>query len=409
MISPTLKKIISSLPKSPGIYKYYDGRGRLIYIGKATFLRDRVRSYFSGFKDGKTQKMVSEIKKIKFQKTDTVLEALILESKLIKKNQPKYNIKAKDDKSFSYFLLTKNEEFPRFLIVRETDLQKYEAEKTYGPYASKKQMEVALKIIRKIFPFHSIKQKTEKRCFDFQIGLCPGPYENRISKKNYLKNIAGIKMILEGKKRSLIRKMEKEMLDFSKKQEYEKAKEIRNQLFSLKHILDFNLIEREEDDIKKEKNIVKIEAYDISNISGEFAVGSLVVFKNNQPDKKNYRIFKIKTIKGVNDLKMMKEVLKRRFERKEWTYPDLMILDGGQAHLNMALNLTKKLKIKMAFLAVAKGPTRKKIDKYLNKETNSFPEVISNDKLLEKIREEAHRFAIKHHRKLRAKNWINLD
>jgi len=402
-----LKKIVSKLPKSPGVYKFYDSGKQLIYIGKATSLRDRVRSYFNGAHDTKTEKLVSEIKNIKFEKTDTVLEALILESNLIKKNQPKYNIREKDDKSFSYFLITKNEDFSRVLIVRKTDLGKYPSKKIFGPYLSKRQMEIALKIIRRIFPFHSIKQKTEQGCLDFQLGRCPGPYAGAISKKDYRKNIRGIEMILEGKKKSLVKKLEKEMKEHSKKHEFEKAAELRNKIFALRHIQDVALISNESIQLAPSHpcDFFRIEGYDISNVGGDFAVGSMVVFTSKKPDKSQYRKFKIKTVPGINDVGMIREVLTRRL-KNDWPLPNLILIDGGKGHLNAAENILKEFKWDIPVAALAKGPTRKKMDLYYTKNAHQCFEIISDIVLLEKIRNEAHRFAIAYHRKRRRSEWL---
>ncbi len=414
-----LKKTVSSLPKSPGIYKFYDSQNRLIYIGKATSLRNRVGSYFTGAHDNKTEQLVSQIAKIKIQSTQNTLEALILEANLIKKNQPKYNIKAKDDKSFSYLLITKKDKFPRIIIVRKTDLKKYSTPKIYGPYTSRKQISVALRILKKIFPFHSGQQKTEKGCLDFQLGYCPGPYAGQISPADYKKNIRNIEMILRGKKNSLLKKLEKEMQEFSQKKAYEKAQKIRNQIFALQHIRDVALLS---DDFINDVAIVetpyraslqwqhRIECYDISNISGAYAVGSMVVFEKNEPKKSDYRKFKIKNIKGIDDIAMMQEILARRFNHN-WPHPDLIVLDGGKGHFNMAAELLKKIKLEnILILAVAKGPTRKKLDLYFDQNKfdksahkNIFPFDL---KLIEKIRNEAHRFAISYHRKLRDKEWL---
>ncbi|KKQ11786.1 MAG: UvrABC system protein C, partial [Candidatus Moranbacteria bacterium GW2011_GWE1_36_7] len=286
--------IVKKLPQALGVYFFRGGKGKILYIGKATNLRSRVASYFRGqgsesdseFRSrtpitplsvaGRSEwigLMVSQVVNIDFEQTDSVLEALILESNSIKKHQPKYNTLEKDDKSFSYFVVTK-EEFPKVLIVRKTDLKNYvipnlfrnleepseipelnsvqalkqvqDGKKTntkklmpeklkaiYGPYTSKQQMQIALKIIRRIFPFHAGKQKTEKGCLDFQIGMCPGPYADAISKVDYRKNICGIEMILQGKKKSLISRMEKEMQTFSKRNEFEKAAVLRNKIFAL--------------------------------------------------------------------------------------------------------------------------------------------------------------------------------
>ncbi len=442
---------VKALPQNPGVYIFRDGKGKIIYIGKATNLKSRVSSYFRNYKGSERpiERMISEVAKIDYQETDTVLEALILESNLIKKNQPKYNVKEKDDKSFSYFVITR-EEFPKVLILRKTDLDKISNfefrisnqyrisndlipkklensklkhsrlvqnskfkisnSKIYGPYTSKKQMEIALKIIRKIFPFHSNKQKKEKGCLDFQLGRCPGPYAGAISKRDYAKNIRGIQMILEGKKKSLLTKLEKEMQSLAKKEEFEKAGEIRNKIFALKHIQDIALISEDlnsKNQKPKTKNL-RIEAYDISNISGQHAVGSMVVFENSEPNKKEYRKFKIKTVEGANDVAMMREVLSRRFNNK-WTQPDLILLDGGQGHLNMAEKLLKDLGFAISLVAVAKGATRKiSNSKFLiskqfpmSEFSNEIKNILNNKNLVKHITDEAHRFAIGYHRKLR--------
>ena len=348
--------------------------------------------------------MVSQIKEIKIRETDTVLEALILEANLIKKYQPRYNIKEKDDKSFSYFVITK-EEFPRVLILRKTEVETRQclvSIKIYGPYTSKKQMQIALKIIRKIFPFHSLRQKTEKGCLDFQIGLCPGPYAGKINKKDYRKNIRGVRMILEGKKKGLLTKMEKEMKDCSLKREFEKAGEIRNKIFALRHIQDIALLSKEELTTDDKSQNIRIEAYDISNISGSDAVGAMVVFKNKKPEKSDYRKFKIKTVQGINDIAMMREVLARRFGN-DWTKPDLIFLDGGKGHLAMAKKLLDNLGLKIPIVAIAKGPTRKKTDLYFaNRHRNAINRCLYDDEnFVGQVMDEAHRFAISYHRKLR--------
>jgi excinuclease ABC subunit C len=419
-----IKKAIKSLPKSPGVYEFRDKKGKILYIGKATSLKDRVGSYFlknAHLDRPNIEPMVAQIADIKVNETDSVLEALILESNLIKKYQPKYNVMAKDDKSFGYFVITK-EEFPRVLAVFKTQLGKYQAKSIFGPYMSKYQMEVALKLIRRIFPFHSNKQQTEKGCLDFQIGRCPGPYAGAISKKDYLKNIHGIEMILQGKKKGLLTELKKQMKIFSKNNEFEKAAEARNRIFALEHIRDVALISEESQHsmLGYRPNIecwgeMRIEAYDISNIGGDYAVGSMVVFTNGKTDKNEYRKFKIKTVAGIDDVAMMREVLLRRFNNS-WPKPDLILLDGGKGHLNMAQRIIGELKLGIPIIAVAKGPTRKKLDIYQSKYLLTFlgkneelrrnySNILSDTKLLERIRNEAHRFAIAYHKKLRNKSW----
>ena len=392
---------------------------------------------------------ISEVKDLEIRKTDTVLEAYILEQELIKKLQPKYNVDGKDDKSFCYVVVTK-EDFPRFLVLRKTDLnkifnfqfsifnqipisnekilknrtklkaesQKLKASKVYGPYVARHQIETALKILRKIFPYHSRPQKTEKGCLDYQIRLCPGPYDGVITKKDYAKNIKAIRMILEGKKKSLINKMKKEMEEYSEGHEFEKAARIRNQIFALQHVQDIALIARGDENFKfqisnfksnsngkisKLQNI-RIEGYDISNISGKYAVGSMVVFDNSEGEiksnKSQYRKFKIKTIEGTNDVGAMEEILARRF-KNNWPRPNLIILDGGSGHLNMARKVVRNYKIEIPLLAVAKGLDRKKLDV---RSFGTIPEIPKN--IIEQVRDEAHRFAIKYHRNLRKNNLL---
>lgn len=451
-----LKNKIAKLPQVPGVYIFCDAKSKIIYIGKATNLKSRVGSYFRSYRgsDRPIEMMIAQVADIEVQETESVLEALILESNLIKKHQPKYNVKEKDDKSFSYFVITK-EEFPRVLILRKTDLDKNPKSKLpmpnkiqnpkskttdkiiytkiFGPYTSKKQMEIALKIMRKIFPFHAGKNKTEKGCLDFQLGRCPGPYAGAISKTDYAKNIRGIEMILQGKKKNLLTKMEKEMVALAKKEDFEKATELRNKIFALQHIQDIALINRD-DNLKFEilnlksnlndkilKPVFRIEAYDISNISGQQAVGSMVVFENGKPAKKEYRKFKIKTVDGAADVAMMQEVLMRRLNN-DWTQPDLILLDGGQGHVNMAVGLLNKLGFVIPIIGVAKGKTRKNLNfqfpssaggsnefpmtKFSKEITTNIDEILEDKNLVKSIMDEAHRFAITYHRQVRKREFI---
>lgn len=409
MSTTFLTKKLKSLPSSPGVYIFKDKDGEILYVGKAASLKDRVGSYFQG-QSGYARPIemfIDQVVEIETQKTDTVLEAYILEQGLIKKLQPKYNAMGKDDKSFCYVAVTK-EDFPGFVILRKTNLENDKTKdkkgikysKVYGPYISKRNIEISLKILRKIFPYHSKRENSEKGCLDSQIGLCPGPYAGTISRVDYLKNIRGIRMILEGKKKNLIFRMKKEMETFSHKNEFEKAAEIRNKIFSLQHIQDIALIMDDKkisaDGADKE---IRIEGYDISNISGAYATGSMVVFDSStgelNPNKDEYRKFRIKTIKGANDVGAMEEVLLRRL-KNNWPRPSLIILDGGAGHLNMARRVLRNFHLEIPLLAVAKGPERKNLDL---RSYGTVPKISKN--LVEQVCDEAHRFAISYHRKLR--------
>ncbi len=409
-INQKLKK----LPKTPGVYKFLDVQKNILYVGKATSLRDRVRQYFSGqdTRGERIEKLVAESDDVSVIKTDSVLEALLLEAELIKQYQPKYNIEGKDDKSFSYFIIT-HEEFPRVLIMHKTDFDKekyqtpiYKKGKIFGPYTSRDQMRIALKIIRKIFPFHNRNEKSEKGCLSYQIGLCPGPYVGAITVSEYKRNMRNISLFLSGRKKKLLKDLNRDMKKYAKEEEFEKADKIKKQIFALEHINDIALINKENSIITNQKN-VRIEAYDISHISGEYMVASMVVFVGGVPDKKYYRKFKVKAVSGINDVGAMREVLARRLNHlKDWGMPDLIILDGGKGHINMADDLWQKLDIKIPVIAVAKGSTRKKLDIYKSNIINIDDGLLEDKVIIENLREEAHRFAINYHKQLRDKKLM---
>lgn len=427
----------AKVSQKPGVYLFRDGRKSVLYVGKATNLRSRVASYFTG-KDSRGERifqMVDRARWIETQETETVLEAVILEANLIKKYLPKYNVDLKDDKSFSYFAVTKDE-FPRVVIVRETDISELrmkngewrmrgkmrnaQYKKVYGPYTSKRHMETVLKILRKIFPFHSGSAQTEKGCLYRQIGLCPGPYDGGIMRDEYKKHIRNIEYVLRGQKKRLLSTLEKEMQAAAKAEDFERAKMLRDQVFALKHIHDIALLTRESESHMSHVtgHLSRVEAYDISNISGEHAVASMVVFQVSSPTKNSseriswqaakseYRKFKIQSVKGSNDVAMMRETLARRVRHSEWTRPDMIVLDGGKGHLNMAEALWEALGTNIPLLAVAKGPTRKKVDLYPSKKFPPRTDFLKDMLMLEALREEAHRFAIGYHRKLRGREFF---
>ncbi|MST04113.1 MAG: excinuclease ABC subunit UvrC [Candidatus Pacebacteria bacterium] len=394
-------EVLKNIPESPGVYLMKDSKGKIIYIGKAVNLKRRVLSYFQKAHDSRIEKMVSEIKDIEFKITNSALEALILESNLIKKNSPKYNIKEKDDKSFLYIKISK-EKFPRVFLIRGKDLKKTQGT-FFGPFTQSGSLKEALNILRKIFPFanhepyNSNSKKLPKACFDFQIYLCPGTCVNAITSRDYKKNIVNLKLFLQGKRDRIIKSLKKEMDQFSKKMEFEKAENIKRKIFALNHIQDIALIKEDEISTGENSNQFRIEGYDISNISGTSAVGSMVVFINGKPNKAEYRKFKIKTIQGPNDTGMLKEVLFRRF-KNDWRLPNLILIDGGLPQINSAREVLEDLKLNIPLVGIAKGPDRDRNDFIGN-----IPEGVEK-KVLIQVRDEAHRFAIKFHKELRAKN-----
>lgn len=409
------QKKLKEFPRSPGVYIFRGAKKEVLYVGKATSLRDRVRQYFSGHdtRGERIKRLVNEAVNVDIVETDSVLEALILEAEMIRIHKPKYNIDGKDDKSYSYFLITK-EKFPRVVLLRETDFDKeqfhddiYRKGRKYGPYTSRDQMRIALKIIRKIFPFHDRSEQSEKGCLHYQIGLCPGPYAGEISEVDYKRNMRNISLFLSGRKKMLLTQLEKHMLKLAKKEQFEEAACVKRQIFALTHINDIALMKKDISFTRFSAHEMRIEAYDISHIGGEAMVASMVVFINGVPEKKQYRKFKIQSIDGINDVGAMREVLARRMNHLEdWGMPQLIVLDGGKGHINMADDLWQKLNISIPVIAVAKGPTRKKVDVYKSAFYPVKHEIITNKELLESMREEAHRFAIAFHKKRRDQKVI---
>lgn len=298
-------------PETPGVYIMKDAAGRVLYVGKAANLRRRVSSYFERPHDVRIQTLVGKIARIETEQKDTALEALIREAELIKTLTPPFNVREKDDKSFLYFEITR-EKFPRVLLVRGAGVIAAGGTggkdgrhavapqgKRYGPFTSASSAREALRILRRIFPWstHDPDEigKLKRPCFNYEIGLCPGTCIGAITHEDYIKNIDRLRMFFEGKKARIIGALEKDMKAAAKKQEFEKATALRRQMFALQHIQDTALISDNDTLIARSSagavngpsargTRYRIEGYDISNISGTSAVGSMVVFEDGAPD-----------------------------------------------------------------------------------------------------------------------------
>ncbi len=402
------------LPDSPGVYFFLDKNKKPIYIGKATSLRDRTKSYFSkdliSTRGALLVKMIEEAKFIDFTKTDSVLEALLLEADLIKKFRPIYNTKEKDDKSFNCIVITK-EDFPRILIIRKKDIDfdslsanGNKISSVYGPYPNGSQFKEALKIIRRIFPWRDEKCKMKgKPCFNYSIGLCPGMCAGKISKTEYAKTLKYLKVIFSGNTKKLVGDLEKDMDRFAKSEEFEKASEIKNKIYALKHINDVSLIKSDYLKTNYSDLSFRIESYDIAHMSGENMVGVMTVLKDGEPDRSSYRKFNIRSVKGSNDTASLKEIISRRFNHPEWTYPELIVIDGGIAQKNAAESILNGLRITIPVVSVVKD------------ETHKAREILGDKDLISKYNKdiilansEAHRFAIAFHKKKRGKSFLNF-
>ena len=373
-----------------------NGEGRVVYVGKATSLKERIRSYFSPNLDGKTRRQMLEVTEIEIQKTDSPLEALFLESRLIKKYAPKYNIKERDDKSRVYVHLTR-EPFPRVYLLRETDLHEIRERnpQLYGPFLSARSLEDALELIRGIVPFRSCRVLPRRRCLYGHLGLCEMPCEAKIDKASYAKRVRQIKDFFEGKKSKILSGLKREMKLASKNQEYEKAIKIRDRVFALEHLKESFVIRQE----RSLPVFQRIEGYDVSGISGAFATGSMVVFIEGMSEKSEYRKFRIKWTKKSNDIAMLKEVLIRRF-KNDWPKPDLILIDGGRGQVNAAVLVLENFKLDIPVVGLAKGPDRKK-DEIITSRVLPRHDIL----LFKEVRDEAHRFAKGYYEKLHGKAY----
>ena len=375
----------------------------------AVSLRKRVQSYFRNTKSfSKTDRLVSEICDVDYIETDSEAEALLLEASLIKKYKAKYNIDLRDDKSYPYIEVTSGP-FPEVSVVRPR--VRNPQSKYYGPYVNAGLIREAMTIIRKIFPFCTCNPLPKKACLDFHIGLCNAPCEGNISKKEYMRNIRNVCLILEGKKDVLYRKLQKEMENFAKSKEYEKAAKTRDQIRAIgalysgtKDINYYKEAEQLQRVLGLPRRPDRIESFDISNIMGKQSVGSMVSFLNGRPDKSQYRRFRIKEVDGIDDVKMIAEVVKRRYRRLKnegALFPDLVIIDGGKGQLSSACAELKSLDVDIPIISLAKR--EEEVFSLRKRDSIKLPKSSLGLKLLQRIRDEAHRFAITYHRKLRGK------
>ncbi len=418
-----IQRKLDVLPDSPGIYKFLNKEGSILYIGKAINLKKRVSSYFQlDLNDRpRIRQMLPYIFDIDIIETNNEIEALILESALVRKFQPQFNTDLKDDKSYAWIYINTKDEFPTVKIVRTLRKGEYKKGRLFGPYPSGYTIKRVYSYLRKLYPFCTCKNKDCKSSLYFHIGLCPGPYVGAISKDDYRKNINSIIKFLSGKQQNHIKRLEREMGMYSKNEEFEKALQLRDRIKDLKYIaqdIDFTYYDDTQSyESKREKarkssfeylaielgipKLKRIECYDISNIQGKNAYGSMVVAVDGRLERSKYRIFRIRESGTPNDYEMLCEVLKRRFKGSE-DIPDLILIDGGKGQLSSVKNNIPK---GISLMGISKGKHLKRKGKSLidefwvsNKEEILRIEIDSPEILID-LRNEAHRFAITYFRK----------
>jgi excinuclease ABC subunit C len=431
------------LPKTPGSYQYYDQEGKILYVGKAVDLRSRVLSYWqkgAGHTPAKAA-MMKLIAEVRWITVDSEIEALLLESNLIKRFQPPFNVDLRDDKRHTYIKIS-GEEVPRIHSTRQLS----NTGTFFGPFVSAGAVRETLRAIRRIWPYRSCATLPRKACLYQRLGKCPGMCEFPETREAYRHSAKQIGLFLAGKKKSIVNGIEKELKRLERKESKEglsdeEARQLatsRYELMNIEHVLKhteiINLVDKYAADVVELAKVLslprvpeRIEGYDISNIFGRDAVGSMVVFNGGEPDKDEYRKFKIKLSEGqAGDTFMLQEMLTRRLlhslpEKEEskagaqesniekWPTPDLIIIDGGKGQLNVVLRILKRLKLDIPAIAVSKGEGLRSAqapDKIFfpgEKEALKLPLASPALHIIKRVRDEAHRFAIKYHRELRGK------
>ncbi len=447
-MNEALKQKLSKLPVAPGVYFHKNAAGEIIYVGKAAVLKNRVRQYFQkSHKDVKTEALVAEIFDTDWIVVDTEMDALFLESEMIKRYMPKWNILLRDDKTVSYVRVSMGDEVPYISFTRTPmdDKAVY-----VGPFYGKAAVEKAVRMLRRIFPYYT-KPYTGQKTLDTDLGLTPGIEIGKCTARDYKRNLRKLIRYLEGDRDKLIKELEKTMRDEAAKGNYELAAEARDQLFGLKELKkkivfsDKEFLDISSDQalaqlqrmLGLEKPPRRIEGYDISHQSGENTVGSMVVFINGVAARDEYRKFKIRTSRN-DDLKSMREMITRRLKHSEWDYPDLILLDGGAAQVNAILPLVEPYGIPVigrdksgdhtrnagVKLVVPNAPIRGGPEPGRARDSATTPvatgvvdaprgwmylELPTSShisRLIARVDEEAHRFAITYHSLLKRKSML---
>ncbi|TAK59138.1 hypothetical protein EPO14_00695 [Patescibacteria group bacterium] len=400
----------SKIPDTPGIYIFRKGK-KILYIGKATSLRSRIRSYFvvaiADIRSPLIAKIVVDAEAVTWEETDSVLEAFLLESKRIKEYQPVGNTDAKDNKSWNYLVVT-NETFPRFLVVRERELTskfspsliKY----LFGPFPSGVMLKSALKIIRRIFPFFDTKFPLDNHLspanektlhFNQSIGL----YPRELNEIEYKKTVRNIVLLFEAKKSTLLKTLEREMMKSAKAEDFEEAEKLKRQVFALRHIQDISLVKEELR--APESSEFRIEAYDTAHIRGSAPRGVMSVIVDGKAVPAEYRTFTIRDAKAGDDYAALTEIITRRANHPEWPFPKLIVIDGGKTHLNIAKKLLVKVGIDADVVSVVKD------ERHRPREIlGGTALAVTHESSILLANSEAHRFSIARHRQALRKSSL---
>lgn len=424
---------VRAFPQAPGVYLFKDASGTVIYVGKAVNLRSRAGSYFqkAAKEELRTAQWVDEICDADYIECDSEVDALLAESRLIKDIQPRHNKEQKDDKSFPYLQITTREDFPRIEVTREP---RGSGVKLYGPFASAGSLRGAVQVLQKIFKFRTCSLDIEENddrwkwfrpCLLANINQCTAPCNLRISREDYRRDIKRLQMVLAGNRKRLLSQLNSEMESAARALEYEKAARLRDEIQMLQSLDKRGELETHAQPevfyIDPKKGLAglrkvlgldevprTIEGVDIAHLGGGDTVASLVKFIDGLPFKPGYRRFKIRDVKGIDDFRSIHEVVSRRFKRlydEQDVFPDILLIDGGKGQLSAAVSAFESLQIDPPILlSIAKK------NEELFRPGESKPLVLSRHsfalRLLQYVRDEAHRFAQHYHHILRQKSSL---
>ena len=414
-----LERKLAKLPKAPGVYFHKDKTGEIIYIGKAASLRNRIRQYFqaSRFRDPKTEMLVGEIADIDWTEVESEADALFLEAELVRRYLPRYNILLRDDKSSQFVRVDYDSDYPTVTLVRRPldDGARY-----FGPYINGYAVKKALRYLRRAFPYAISRPVNQKRAtLYYHIGLDPGLEDGRTSLEDYRATLRQLMRYLRGERAALMKSIERDMQKAAKAKDFEQAALLRNQLFGLRALSRQVLFgDREIQDASRDQALVelagllgmtqpprRIEGFDISHLSGTDTTASMVVFSAGIPDKAAYRKFKMRT-PGNDDFAHIFEAVNRRFSPKnvkKWGLPDLVLIDGGKGQLSAAM----AARVQAGYEKLPMIGLAKRFEELIIKQPDgsiavvNLPENSHLVKLLQRIRDESHRFAVSYHSTLR--------
>ena len=403
----SLKEVIKTLPGACGVYFFKDKDGQTLYIGKAIDIKKRIAGHLRTI-EPRLQQMLAQAINVECELCETEEQALILEASLIRENKPKYNVELKDDKSYPYLVIT-DDEYPRVHIARLTQLKKKPL-RLLGPFPGAHALKNALNLIRKIFPFCTCA-KPRRACLYVHLNLCPCPREGVVTRRKYLASIDSLCKIFTGERKALVSRLEKDMAARAHAHKFEEAAQLRDKLTAVFTLYagkrQVNALLALKENLSLHKIPFMIDCLDIACLAGRDSTGSAVVFKNGLPFKALYRRYRIKTVFNIDDFAMMAEVVRRRYSRmkEEGTpLPDLLVVDGGAGQVSAAKNELDKLGLNIPLIGLAKK--NEEIYFYGKSALLILPRTSPALHLLQRLRDEAHRFTHNYHLLLRRKRLL---